>query len=65
MQHGIPEGTNARSIVRFETPDLSQLPSQVTQQIQTGDFRKAAVGACAPGPGQANFTTYRVAILFY
>ncbi|HEX4311310.1 MAG TPA: CAP domain-containing protein [Acidobacteriaceae bacterium] len=65
MQHGIPEGTSARSIVRFETPDLSQLPSQVAQQIRTGDFRKAAVGACAPGPGQANFTTYRVAILFY
>lgn len=65
MQHGIPEGTSARSIVRFETPDLSQLPSQVTQQIQAGDFRKAAVGACAPGPSQANFTTYRVAILFY
>jgi hypothetical protein len=65
MQHGIPQGTNARSIVRFETPDLNELPSQVAQQIRSGDFRKAAVGACAPGPSQANFTTYRIAILFY
>jgi hypothetical protein len=61
----MPEGTNARSVVRFETPDLSQLPAQVVQQIHSGDFRKAAVGACAPGARQAGFTTYRVAILFY
>ncbi len=65
MSRGIPEGSNARSIVRFETPDLSQLPSQVLQQIRAGDFRKAAVGACTPGASQANFTTYRVAILLY
>ena len=65
MGHGIPQGSNARSIIRFETPDLTQLPAQVAQQIRGGDFRKAAVGACAPQPGQANFTTYRVAVLFY
>jgi hypothetical protein len=65
MERGIPEGVSARSIVRFQTPDLSQLPSQVAQQIRAGDFRKAAVGACAPGPREANFTMYRVAILFY
>lgn len=62
---GIPQGSNARSVVRFETPDLSQLPSQVEQQIHSGDFQKAAVGACPPSASQANFTMYRVAILFY
>jgi hypothetical protein len=68
LGHGIPLGTSVRSIVRFETPDLSRLPSQVTIQIRGGDFRKAAVGACAPQPSQASqasFTTYRVAILLY
>ena len=65
MGHGIPQGTNARAIVRFETPDLKQLPAQVEQQIHAGDFKRAAVGACAPTPGQTQFTTYRVAILFY
>ncbi|MGB9029848.1 MAG: CAP domain-containing protein [Acidobacteriaceae bacterium] len=65
MGHGIPQGSNARSIIRFETPDLTQLPAQVAQQIRGGDFRKAAVGACPPQPRQANFTTYNVAILFY
>jgi len=65
MGHGIPEGSDARSIVRFETADLSQLPGQVVQQIRGGDFRKAAVGACFPQLNQASFTTYHVAILFY
>ncbi|HEX3987026.1 MAG TPA: CAP domain-containing protein [Acidobacteriaceae bacterium] len=60
---GMPAG--ARSIVRFQTPDLSQLPSQVVQVIHSRDFRKAAAGACAPTPGQSGFTTYRVAIVFY
>jgi Cysteine-rich secretory protein family len=62
---GIPQGTNVRSVVRFETPDLTQLPSQVLDVIASKDLKKAAVGACAPGSSQANFTTYRVAILFY
>lgn len=61
--HGIPAG--AKSLVRFQTPDLQQLPSQVVQQIRAGHFARAAVGACAPEANQANFTTYRVAILFY
>ena len=65
MARGIPEGSNARSIARFETADLSQLPAQVEEQIRSGDFRKAAVGACLPGQSQASFTTYRVAIIFY
>jgi hypothetical protein len=65
MSHGIPQGSDARSIVRFETADLGQLPDQVARQIRNGDFRKAAVGACSEQSGQTNFTTYRVAILFY
>jgi len=65
MAHGIPQGLNVRSIVRFETPDLAQLPVQVAQQIRSGDFRKAAVGACPPQSTQGSFTTYRVAVLFY
>jgi hypothetical protein len=52
-------------MVGFETPDLSQLPAQVVDVIRSKDFMKAAVGACAPGSKQADFTTYRVAILFY
>ncbi|MGA7521056.1 MAG: CAP domain-containing protein [Acidobacteriaceae bacterium] len=59
---GVPQGS--LTVVRFQTPDLSQLPSQVVQVIHSRDFRKAAVGACAP-TSQSDFTTYRVAIVFY
>ena len=65
MNRGIPQGSNVRSIVRFETADPGHLPSEAEQAIGNGDFRKAAVGACAPDPSQASFTRYRVAILFY
>lgn len=64
MWRGIPEGTTARAVVRFETPDLSRIPAQVEEQIENGHFARAAVGACATPAGE-NFTTYRVAILFY
>lgn len=60
---GMPQG--ARSIVRFQTPDISQLPDQVVQVIHSRDFRKAAAGACVPTSSQEAFTTYRVAIVFY
>lgn len=62
--HGLPQGTNARAVIRFETSDLSQLPATVVQEIHGKDFTRAAVGACAPPAGET-FTTYRVAILFY
>ncbi len=64
MWRGIPPGTNARAVVRFETSDLSQLPGVVVQEIRKGEFGRAAVGACVLPAGE-DFTTYRVAILFY
>lgn len=65
MVHGMPPGTRAHSLVRFETPSLRQLPPQVEQQIRAGGFTRAAVGACAPRETNPNFTSYRVAILLY
>ena len=63
--HGMPQGANAKAIVRFQTSDLSQLPSQIAQQLRSGQYTKAAVGACSPGESQGNFTSYRVAVLLY
>jgi hypothetical protein len=64
MWRGMPQGTGARAVMRFETPDLSRIPPQVEQQIQSGHFTRAAVGACA-APASEQFTTYRVTILMY
>lgn len=55
---------NGKLVVRFDTGDLSQLPRQVSEQIQRGDYEKASVAEC-PGGKQGNFTTYKVAIVLY
>jgi hypothetical protein len=65
IEKGLPPGSKARSVVRFETPDLSQLPNGLAQSIGNGQFTRAAVGACAPRANNPAFTTYRVAILLY
>jgi hypothetical protein len=61
---GYPKGWTARLVIRFDTPDLRQLPEQVAGEIRSGNFRKAAVAACR-GVKQGSFTTYRVAIVLY
>ncbi len=65
IEKGLPPGSKARSVVRFETPDLSQLPNGLAASIGNGQFKQAAVGACAPLRNNPAFTTYRVAILLY
>jgi len=66
MQNGTPsdaaQAGQVRAVMRFQTPDLSKLPDQVVQQLQSGKYTKAAVGACGSG---GVFTTYRVAVVFY
>jgi uncharacterized protein YkwD len=57
-------GTGARSMIRFETSDLSKLPEDVEKKIRSRPNHEAAVGAChansAPG-----FAKYRIAVLFF
>jgi hypothetical protein len=60
---GMPSG--ARFAIRFQTSDLTGLPSQAEQQIAGGKYSKAAVGACSPSGSQGSFTVYRVAILLF
>jgi len=35
------------------------------EQIRTGRFHTAAVGACSSGDGGRGFTTYRVAVMLF
>lgn len=62
---GYPKGETGRLVVRFDTPDLSQLPAGIAAQIRAGNYRKAAVASCPGIVRQGNFTTYRVAIVLY
>jgi hypothetical protein len=56
--------TSAKSMVRFEVPDLSKLPEDLERKIRNGPYSKAAVGACHAN-GAAGFARYRIAILFF
>lgn len=61
---GFP-AVDGKLMVRFDTPDLSRLPSQVAAQLQSGNYHRAAVAACSPGGENGGFTIYRVAIVLY
>jgi Cysteine-rich secretory protein family len=65
MEHGSAGGSRPRFIMRWEGSDLTRLPDVLEQKISTGQYHKAAVGACASGnPGQG-FTTYKLAVMLY
>jgi hypothetical protein len=55
-------GAPASYTIRFEVPDLKELPDHLLQKVKSRAYRKAAVGACRGGdiPG---FTLYHIAVL--
>jgi uncharacterized protein YkwD len=57
-------GTRPSLVIRYETGDLTRLPGDLEQKIQSGRYRAAAVGACDEGSSQG-FTRFRVAVLLY
>lgn len=66
MRDGTPSDASqagqVKAVMRFQTPDLSRLPDQAAQQVSSGQYTKAAVGAC---DSEGTFTTYRVAVVLY
>jgi len=51
-------------LVRFETPDLSQIPEEVERKMRNKPFRTVSVGACSAG-GAPGFAHFRVALLLF
>jgi uncharacterized protein YkwD len=51
-------------LFRFTTGDLENLPPSLSQQIRSGKYHSAAVGACNP-VGRSDFANYRLAVLLY
>jgi hypothetical protein len=52
-------------LMRWQNPDLTQLPQQLANQLGRGIYRRAAVGSCPPQNVDGAFTTYRMAVLLY
>jgi len=57
-------GTSVLYIIRFEVTDLSKLPNELLQKVDSRKYRKGAVGACL-GADAGGFTRYRIAVLLY
>ena len=57
-------GNRPSLVIRYETGDLTRLPGDLEQKIQSGRYRAAAVGACDAGNSQG-FTRFRVSVLLY
>jgi len=57
-------GNRPSLVIRYETGNLSRLPGDLEQKIQTGHYHAAAVGACEPGSSRG-FARFRVAVLLY
>jgi hypothetical protein len=65
MEHGSAGTARPKFIMRWEGSDLSRLPDVLEEQIHTGRFHTAAVGACNTGNRGAGFTTYRLAVMLF
>lgn len=56
-------GARPDFVIRYTTANLALLPTALTERLQGGRERRAAVGACAPEP--STFTQYRLAVLLF
>jgi hypothetical protein len=63
-QNRMPYPPQAVTILRFETSDLRQLPSDVARLAASGRFHHAAVGACE-APTVTPFARFRLTVLLY
>ena len=52
-------------LLRWQNPDVTQLPELLVEQLETGRYHRAAVGSCVPQDVNGAFTVYRVAVLLY
>jgi uncharacterized protein YkwD len=51
--------------MRWQNPDVTQLPQPLLDQLATGHYHQAAVGSCPAQDVNGAFTVYRVAVLLY
>lgn len=66
--HGIPAargGPQPTFVMRWQGADLSRLPQQLVQKLESGQYKRAAVGSCPAQVEAGDFSAYRVAVLLY
>ena len=60
-----PAGHRPVLILRYETPDISELPEPLEQKIRDGKYRDAAVGACQPKESATKIARFRITVLLF
>ena len=60
-----PPGHRAMLILRYEAPDISELPEALERKIRDGKYREAAVGACQPRESAAGIARFRITVLLF
>lgn len=52
-------------VMRWQGPDLTELPKALVERLASGRYRRAAVGSCPAQGVEGSFTAYRLAVLLY
>jgi len=60
-----PPGHRAMLILRYEAPDISELPEALERTIRDGKYREAAVGACQPKESATGLARFRITVLLF
>jgi hypothetical protein len=63
MQTGYTGDRQPGFITRYTAADLTKLPDALKQQVASGQYRQAAVGACAAAT--QNFSAYSIIVMLY
>ena len=58
-------GAQPSFVMRWQDSDLSHLPENLVQQIESKRYHEAEVGSCQPIGEAGTFTAYRIAVLLY
>jgi hypothetical protein len=65
---GLPStqgGPMPRFVMRWQDPDLKQLPQALADRLASGNYRAASVGSCPAEGLHGSFSAYRIAVLLY
>jgi uncharacterized protein YkwD len=66
LSDGPYRGNNPPSLLmRWQNPDVTRLPKELSEQLAIGRYHRAAVGSCPARDVNGAFTIYRVAVLLY
>lgn len=68
LDHGLPRSAadpQPEFVMRWQNPDLTLLPQDLTDKLASGRYSQAEVGSCPAQNVEGSFTVYRVAVLLY